>query len=155
MKRILKIAAIVLAVIVVVLIATPFFINVNSFRPKIEATATEALGRQVKVGNLGLSLLTGTVTAGDISIADDPAFAKAPFVTAKSLKVGVELMPLIFSKQLNVTGITLEQPQITMLKTADGKWNFSSLSGNPAKKTPAKSEASTTTNLSVRSEERR
>jgi len=45
-------------------------------------------------------------------------------VTAKSLKVGVELMPLIFSKQLHVTGITLEQPQITMLKTADGKWNF-------------------------------
>jgi AsmA protein len=149
MKRILKIAAIVLAVIVVVLIAIPFFINVNSFRPKIEATATEALGRQVKVGNLGLSLLTGTVTADDISIADDPAFANAPFVTAKSLKVGVELMPLIFSKQLNVTGITLEQPQITMLKTADGKWNFSSLGGNAAKKAPAKSDTSAPTNLSV------
>jgi AsmA protein len=149
MKRILKIAAIVLAVIVVVLIAIPFFINVNSFRPKIEATATEALGRQVKVGNLGLSLLTGTVTADDISIADDPAFANAPFVTAKSLRVGVELMPLIFSKQLNVTGITLEEPQITMLKTADGKWNFSSLGGNAAKKEPAKSDSSAPTNLSV------
>jgi len=149
MKRILKIAAIVLAVIVVVLIAIPFFINVNSFRPKIEATATEALGRQVKVGNLGLSLLTGTVTADDISIADDPAFANAPFVTAKSLRVGVELMPLIFSKQLNVTGITLEEPQITMLKTADGKWNFSSLGGNAAKKEPPKSDSSAPTNLSV------
>jgi len=149
MKRILKIAAIVLAVIVVVLIAIPFFINVNSFRPKIEATATEALGRQVKVGNLGLSLLTGTVTADDISIADDPAFANAPFVTAKSLRVGVELMPLIFSKQLNVTGITLEEPQIMMLKTADGKWNFSSLGGNAAKKEPPKSDSSAPTNLSV------
>jgi len=149
MKRILKIGAIVFAVVVVVLIAIPFFINVNSFRPKLEATATEALGRQVKVGNLSLSILMGTVTADDISIADDPAFASAPFVTAKSLKVGVELMPLIFSKQLNVTGITLEQPQITMLKTADGKWNFSSLGGNSAKKTPAKSDASTPTNLSV------
>jgi AsmA protein len=148
-KRILKIAAIVLGIIVVVLIALPFFINVNSFRPKLEATATEALGRQVKVGNLSLSLLTGTVTADDISIADDPAFASAPFVTAKSLKVGVELMPLIFSKQLHVTGITLEQPQITMLKTADGKWNFSSLGGSAAKKTPAKSDQSAPTDLSV------
>ena len=149
MKRILKIAAIVLGVIVVVLIALPFLINVNSFRPKLEATATEALGRQVKVGNLSLSLLTGTVTADDISIADDPAFASAPFVTAKSLKVGVELMPLIFSKQLHVTGITLEQPQITMLKTADGKWNFSSLGGNAAKKAPTKSDQSAPTDLSV------
>jgi len=149
MKRILKIAAIVLGVIVVVLIALPFFINVNSFRPKLEATATEALGRQVKVGNLGLSLLTGTVTADDISIADDPGFASAPFVTANSLKVGVELMPLIFSKQLHVTGITLEQPQITMLKTPDGKWNFSSLGGSAAKKTPAKSDQSAPTDLSV------
>jgi len=61
----------------------------------------------------------------------------------------VELMPLIFSKQLNVTGITLEEPQITMLKTADGKWNFSSLGGNAAKKEPPKSDSSAPTNLSV------
>jgi AsmA protein len=150
MKRIIKIAAIALAILVVVLVAIPFFINVNSFRPKLEATASEALGRQVKVGNLSLSILTGTVTADNISIADDPAFASAPFVTAKSLKVGVELMPLIFSKQLHVTGITLEQPQITMLKTADGKWNFSSLGGNTTKKAaPAKSSDSTPPDLSV------
>jgi len=124
---------------------------VNSFPPKLEATASEALGRQVKVGNLSLSILTGTVTADDISIADDPAFGRAPFVTAKSLKVGVELMPLIFSKQLHVNGITLEQPQITMLKTADGKWNFSSLGGkcDQENRSPANSGDSTPTDLSV------
>jgi AsmA protein len=50
---------------------------------------TAALGRQVKVGNLSLSLLSGGVTADNISIADDPAFSKTPFVQAKSLNVGV------------------------------------------------------------------
>jgi len=74
MKRLLKIAAIAVVVILVILIRNSFFIKVNSFRPKLEATASEALGRQVKVGNLSLSILTGTVTADDISIADDPAF---------------------------------------------------------------------------------
>ena len=49
--------------------------------------------------------------------------------TAKSLKIGVELMPLIFSKQLNVTGVTLDAPQITLLKTANRKWNFSTIGG--------------------------
>lgn len=151
MKRILKIVAIALAVLVVILIALPFLISVNSFRPKLEATATEVLGREVRVGNLGLSLISQSVTADNISIAEDPAFGTSPFVTAKSLKVGVELLPLITSKELHVTGITLEEPVITMLKTAAGKWNFSSLGGNSAKKAPkaSSSGSSSPANLSV------
>jgi len=151
MKRILKIAAIALVVLVVILIAIPFLINVNSFRPKLEATASEALGRQVKVGNLSLSILTGTVTADNISIADDPAFGATPFVTASSLKVGVELIPLLASKELHVTGITLDQPEITLLKTADGKWNFSSLGRLSTRKAsqPAQPGESMPRNLSV------
>ena len=150
MKRILKIIGIIVAVLVVILIAIPFFINVNSFRPRIEAEATQALGRQVKVGNLSLSILSGSVSADNISIAEDPAFGNNAFVTAKSLKVGVELMPLIMSKELHVTDITLEQPEITLLKTADGKWNFSSLGGTAAKaEKKSNSGTSTPGNLSV------
>jgi AsmA protein len=149
MKRILKIAGIVIAILIVILVAIPFFINVNSFRPKIEATASEALGRQVKVGNLSLSLLTGSVSADNISIAEDPAFGNTPFVTAKALKVGVEIMPLLTSKEIRVTEITLEQPQITLLKTTDGKWNFSSLGGKAAEKSSSSSSSSGPGNLSV------
>ena len=151
MKRILKITAIAFVVLIVILVALPFLINVNSFRPKLEATASEALGRRVKVGNLSLSILTGTVTADNISIADDPAFGTAPFITANSLKVGVELIPLLTSKELHVTGITLDRPEITLLKTADGKWNFSSL-GRLSTRTasqPTKPGESMPTNLSV------
>ena len=83
------------------------------------------------MGNLSLSLFTGSVAADDISIADDPAFSKSPFVQAKSLKVGVEMIPLIFSKTLNVTELTLNQPEISLVKSENGeKWNFSSLGGN-------------------------
>lgn len=143
MKRILKILAIVVAVLIVILIAIPFFINANTFRPKLETELTSALGRQVKVGNLSLSLFSGAVSADDISIADDPAFSKSPFVQAKSLSVGVEMIPLIFSKTLNVTHITLNQPQIALVKSEDGeKWNFSSLgnSSAPAPSTPTESK---------------
>jgi len=105
------------------------------------------LGRQVKVGNLSLSLLTGSVGADDISIADDPAFSKTPFVQAKSLKVGVEMIPLILSKTLNVTNLTLNQPEISLVKSENSeKWNFSSLGGNnksapkPATEAPSTSQ---------------
>src|SRR5215475_6922592 len=132
----LRIALVVAAIVLVILIALPFLIDVNSFRPKIESEASAALGRQVTVGNLSLSILSGSVGAENIAIADDPAFSKTPFVTAKSLKVGVELIPLIFSKQLNVTDITVEAPQIALLKTNRGKWNFSSIGGASPQKAP-------------------
>jgi len=131
MKRILKILAIIVVVLIVIAIAIPFFIDANTFRPKLEAELTQALGREVKVGNLSLSLFSGSVSADDISIADDPQFSKSPFVQAKELKVGVEMWPLIFSKTLNVTELTLTRPEIALVKSEDGeKWNFSSLGGS-------------------------
>jgi AsmA protein len=138
----LKIVGIVLVVLLVIIVAIPFFIDANSFRPTIETDMTTALGRQVKVGNLSLSLLSGSVAADDISIADDPAFSKSAFVQAKSLKVGVELIPLIFSKTLNVTQLTLNEPEISLVRSENGeKWNYSSLGGNNTSK-PASAPSS-------------
>jgi AsmA protein len=133
-KRWLRIVLIAVAVLFVIILVLPFLININSYRPQIEANASGALGRQVTIGNLSLSLFSGSVKADNVAIADDPAFSKSPFVTAKSLKIGVELLPLIFSKQLKITEILLEQPQITLLKAANGKWNYSSLGGATEKK---------------------
>jgi AsmA protein len=128
MKRVLKIVAIIIAVLIVLVIAIPFFIDANTFKPKLESELTDALGRQVTVGNISLSLLSGGVSADNIAIADDPQFSKSPFVQAKSLKVGVELMPLIFSRVINITELTLNDPQISLVKSPNGeKWNFSSL----------------------------
>ncbi len=154
--RIFKIIAIVVGVLIVIAVAIPFFIDANTFRPEIQADATAALGRPVKVGNLSLSLFSGGVSADDISIADDPQFSKSAFVQAKSLKVGVELIPLIFSKKLNVTEVTLNQPEISLVRSENGeKWNFSSLGGNnasaakPAGPSASGSSSSGTTNMSV------
>ena len=151
MKRALKIIGIIVVVILLAVIALPFLINVNSFRPKLETELSTALGRQVKVGNLSLSILSGSVSAEDLSISDDPGFSKDPFIRAKSLKVGVEVMPLIFSKTLHVTDITLDRPEISLLRDASGKWNFSSLgnSSEAAKKPAATESSSSTPNLSV------
>src|ERR1700685_1218193 len=152
MNRNLKIAAIVVGVLILIVILIPFFIDANAFRPKLESELSDALGRPVKVGNLSLSLFSGAVKADDILIADDPQFSKSAFVQAKSLKVGVELMPLIFSKTLNVTELTLKQPEISLVKSEDGaKWNFSSLGGNntSAPKPATNAPASGNPNLSV------
>ena len=126
---VLKIIALVVVVLLIVIIALPFLFDANQFRPQFESKLTGALGRDIKLGNLKLSLLSGSLAVNDISIADNPEFSSTPFVTAKSLKVGVELKPLIFSKEVRVTGISLEQPAINLIRSASGKWNFSDLGG--------------------------
>lgn len=141
----LKWIAIVVVVLIVILLVLPFLIPVNSFRPTIEAKASDALGRKVSLGNLSLSILGGSVGIDNLSIADDPKFNSGPFLTAKNVKVGVELMPLIFSRQLNVTEISIVNPQVTMLKDPSGKWNFSSIGGNSTStSTPAQKPAQPT-----------
>jgi AsmA protein len=135
-KPVVKIIAIVVALLIVVAIALPFLVNVNSFRPQIESNLSSALGRPVKVGNLSLGILSGSLGADQLSIADDPTFSNSPFIQAKSLEVGVELMPLIFSKQLNVTNIVIDHPEITLLRNREGVWNFSSL-GNQSAANPS------------------
>jgi AsmA protein len=132
MSNALKWIGIVIVVVVLLLIIAPFLIPVDKFRPTIEQKATDALGRKVELGKLSLSLISGSLGVDNLSIADDPKFNAGAFLTAKSVKVGVELMPLIFSKQVNVTSIVIDNPQVMMLKNPAGKWNFSSIGGNSA-----------------------
>lgn len=134
MKRALKIIGIVIAVIIIIILVLPLVVNVNSFRPRIESELTNALGRKVTVGNLSLSLISGSLGANDIAIADDPAFGSGPFVRAKQLKVGVEVWPLVLSKTLHITDLTLSEPEVTLLRDRSGRWNFSTLgNASPAK----------------------
>jgi AsmA protein len=129
MKRVVRIIAILVAALIVIALALPFLIDANQFRPRLETALSKGLGRDVKLGDLRLSILSGAVTAADLSISDDPAFGTSPFLAAKSLSVGVDLMALIFSKTLIVTGIEIQQPAIELIQNASGTWNFSSLGG--------------------------
>lgn len=126
----LKIVLAVVVVLILLAIIVPFFLNANAFKPEIESRLSAALNRRVTLGSISLSLWSGNLVANNISIADDPAFSSAPFLTAQSLHVGVEMGPLLFHKQLNITRLTLDSPAIQLIHAENGKWNFSSLGSN-------------------------
>jgi AsmA protein len=144
MGRFVRTIGIVLALLVLVLLSLPFLISANRFKPTLESKLSDALGRRVTIGNLGLSILSGGVTADSLAIADDPALGSSPFLEAKSLKLGVELWPLIASRKLNVTGLTIVQPKVALLQSPSGRWNYSSLgsksrqAAQPAQDPPGK-----------------
>src|SRR5215471_382842 len=125
-KKLLVAVVAVVGVLVLAAIAAAVFIDANQFRPALAAQLTQALGRRVEIGNLKVSWLAGGVAAEDVVILDDPEFSKAPFVSAKSVSIGVDLWPLVAQRSLRVESFTLDRPRVALLRGSNGAWNFSS-----------------------------
>jgi AsmA protein len=126
-KRWFLIGVLVLAVLLFVVLLVPFIVNADSFRPTIESQLSGALGREVTMGKLSFSLMQASLIAEDIAIADDPGFSDVPFVQARSLAVGIQLLPYFYNRQVRITKLTIDTPSMQLIKHADGKWNYSSL----------------------------
>ena len=129
MKKSVKIglaAAIVLPILAAE--AIRLFVDANTFRPMIESRLTVALSRRVTLGALSFSVMTGSLVANDLAIAEDPKFGETPFFTAKRFRIGVQMKPLIFNRQLIVRSFEVDTPQIHLIRAGDGTWNFSTLS---------------------------
>jgi AsmA protein len=126
-KLLLWVAGGAVALIVVLLVALPFFVDVNRYRDLIEAKARDALGREVRLGEMQLSLLpTVGLRVDDLAIGALPEEGGGDLLTARRLRVGARLMPLL-RKQLEVTSITIEAPQLSLTRGADGRWNVQRL----------------------------
>ncbi|HXD73030.1 MAG TPA: AsmA family protein [Vicinamibacterales bacterium] len=126
-KKILIAVGAVVVLLVVVAIGLALFLDANQFRPALAAKMTDALGRRVEIGSLRVSWLAGGVAAEDVVIMDDAKFSKDPFVSAKSVSIGVDLWPLIVSRSLRVQSFTLDHPRVALIRSNNGVWNFSSL----------------------------
>lgn len=91
--------------------------------------------------------MSGSLDADDNVLGEDPKFGKQPFVSAKSLAVGVRLWPLIAHQQLRVTSLTLDQPSVQLIQNRAGQWNFSSFAGIHAPKDTVIKHAGATLNI--------
>ena len=153
MKKALIIVGAVIVLLIIVALALPLFVDVNKFKPTLQTEIGSAIGRQVTIGNISLAIFSGGVAIDNLAISDDPAFSKSAFLTAKELKVGVDLLGLIFSQKLAVRSFTLADPEVSLVRNAAGTWNFSSIGGGggaTASKPKAPSGGpSAATNLSV------
>jgi len=135
-RRWIKVAVAAVVLVIVVFAAVPFFIDADTFRPKVQDQLSSSLGRKVELGHLSLSLFTGSLIAENISVADDPAFATTPFLQAKRLKIGIEVGPFLFHRLIRITNLTVDSPEIQLIHSEKGAWNFSSLGGAAASPSP-------------------
>lgn len=126
-NRWVKIAGIVIAVVVLILVIVPFFVNADTFRPAIEGELSAALGRKVTLGHLSFSLWSGSLVADNVAVADDPKFGTAPFFQAQSLRIGVETGAFLFHHAVKITKFVAKSPEIRLVSDQNGQWNYASL----------------------------
>ncbi len=138
-----------IALLVVVTISVPLFLNTDSFRTRIERTLTQSLGRKVTIGKLDLSVWSGGLVAENAVVADDPRFSSQPFIQADNVKIRVDMIPLIFHKQLVINGFSMQSPKIQLLRAADGTWNYSSIGSASKPGTQSAEQKETFPNLTV------
>lgn len=140
-RTLLIILGSLLALIVIAVVAIPLFLNADTFRTRIESELTTALGRKVTFGKLDLSVWSGSLVAENNTVADDPAFSNQPFLQAASVKINVEMIPLILSRQVRITGFAIDSPKINLIRHANGTWNYSTI-GAASSKAPSSGDGS-------------
>ncbi|HKC70508.1 MAG TPA: AsmA family protein, partial [Terriglobales bacterium] len=127
MRKAAIIIGIIIAVLIGILLVAPLFINVNQYGPQIQSELQQKLGRKVTFGNLHLRLLTPRLRVDNLTISDDPHFSTGrPFAQAQELDVSIALLPLI-SKKIEVNSLTLQRPDIELVRNVQGAWNFSTI----------------------------
>ncbi len=134
MTRFVLIAFGVLALLVILIaVIAPLLINGEALRTRIESTLTKSLGRKVTVGKVNVSIWSGGLVAENATVADDPQFSAEPFIQADSVKIRVEMLPLLLHREVHIVGFALQSPKIHLLRAANGTWNYSTIGGAAAK----------------------
>lgn len=124
----IAIGLLVLVVLLVgVVLALPFLIDLNKYQDRYKPLIEEALNRKVQLKDIRLTIWPriGARVEG-FTVLDDPAFGSGPFASLSSLDVGVKLMPLLSGK-VDVEEITLHRPIITVIKNQKGVLNVSTI----------------------------
>jgi uncharacterized protein involved in outer membrane biogenesis len=128
-KKILIIVGSVLVVIVVAVVILAANLNkiVNSKKGMLLAQARQQTGRDISIGDVGVTLWPGLgAKVSDVVVGEDPAFGTEPFVRARQLIVNVKLLPLLH-KQVEIKRLVLDEPNIVVIKKDAKTFNFTSL----------------------------
>ena len=138
--KIIMTLLIAVVLVVGVIIALPFLIDLNKYQDHYKPLIEGALNRKVQLRDIRLTIWPriGARVTG-FAVLDDPAFGSGSFTSLASLDVAVKLRPLLGGK-VEVEEITLLNPVITVIKNKNGVLNVSTVgrAGVELPKTPSR-----------------
>ncbi|MGH7827994.1 MAG: AsmA family protein [Candidatus Binatia bacterium] len=137
---------IIFGVVLLVLVVVTGFVALNLNRlidrnkDYLLAQIEEATGRNVTVGDIGLTLWGGIgALFKDFSVSDDPSYSREAFIRGAALQVNVKFLPLL-RQQLEIEDIVLRRPEINIIRNQKGQFNFSTIGQDDRVREKKKSE---------------
>ncbi|MFQ5692792.1 MAG: AsmA family protein, partial [Nitrospinota bacterium] len=95
-RRLLKALGVLVLLFLALLLALPYFINLEQYRTLIAEEMSRRLGRPVQVSSLRLRVIPRvSLDIRGLRILDPPAFGGKPALTAESLRARVRIVPLL------------------------------------------------------------
>lgn len=129
MNKIIFIILALIGILIAGLILAPGLVPASAYKGRIEAAATNALGREVTIGDdLSIRFVPRTAfKVNDLTIANEKGFEGGPLAQVASADIGVKLLALL-SGSVEVSRFILTEPQIDLVRRADGavNWNLAS-----------------------------
>ncbi|MBF0189836.1 MAG: AsmA family protein [Magnetococcales bacterium] len=125
LKRWLQWTVGVCLLLVLTLLTVPMWVHPNQYRAPIASFVTELTGRPLTIqGDAGLVLFPNPeLILRDLSLAEDPAFGVEPMAQAKTLLVGVKLLPLLRGR-IEVERTEIRGLTVRLLRDAQGRLNW-------------------------------
>ena len=119
-----------IALVILILLILPVFVDANKFKPTLENKVTEITGRPFSVnGKVDVSFFPfAGVSFSDVQMGNPPGYDQKQFVALKSFEVRVKLLPLL-TKDVQIKRFILMDPQIYLIKNKDGQanWEFTTI----------------------------
>lgn len=146
MKKGLMILGIIVSIILIFLFSLPFWVDINELVASQVPTIERMINRKVGIGEVRLTVLKGLgAEISQIRVSNQPEGGEETFVSAKSISVGIKLLPLLQGK-IKINNVSLIEPSILVQRDATGQFNFDDMlpanepSSPPGTRTSAKSK---------------
>ena len=124
MVKSVKYALIALAVLIVLLLAAPLFMNAENYKSVIAERIEDATGRAVHISDIKLSLFPWIgVSLYDLRIDNTEGFSLQPFVQVGHFDIQVALLPLLGGRT-EVKRFTIDSSRIVFERDAQGRGNW-------------------------------
>jgi AsmA protein len=146
MRLMLKLIFALILLAIAALVAIPFFIDPNDYKPQIESAVEEATGRQLTLdGDIELSVFPWiALEMGPLALSNAKGFKAEHFAKVEKVEVRVKLMPLL-KKQLEMDTVILDGLALNLETNKAGVTNWDDLAqggdSKPEDKTKSDSAA--------------
>ncbi|HUH85808.1 MAG TPA: AsmA family protein [Stellaceae bacterium] len=140
MKKLLIGVGILVLLLVIAVVAIPFFVPVDSLKAELVTKVKEATGRDLRVeGPVSFSILPSiALVAQNVSFSNPPGASSPDMARFSKLDVALKLMPLL-SRRVEIAKLTLVDPVINLEIDKQGRpnWQFGAAAAAAKPTSPA------------------